>query len=109
MADALNTGKRLDEHRRLLISRQVGCGEQEGLDLRVHERLALQRAAPDVAVLRQEHPSARSHGGEELLVVGAGVEVIREDFNRRAGVAQGFRDQPGAEVVIDQEDGLRLP
>ena len=108
-ADASNAGKRLDQYRRLLISRQVGCGKQEGLDLRVHERLALQGAAPDVAILRQKRPSSRSDSSQERFVVGAGSEVVREHFNGRAGVSQGFGDQPGSEVVIDQENGLRLP
>ena len=76
MADASNAGKCLDKYRRLLISRQVGCGKQEGLD---------------------------------RFVVDAGIEVIREHFNGRTGVSQGFGDQPGPEVVIDQENGLRLP
>ena len=91
------------------MSRQVCCGEQEGLDLRVHERLPLQGAPSDVAVLREKRPSSCSYCGQERLVVDAGIEVIREHLNGRAGVAQGFGDQLGSEVVIDQENGLRLP
>ena len=108
-ADASNAWKRLDKYRRLLLSRQVRRGKQEGLDLRVHERLALQGAAPDVAVLREKCPSPCADRGQERLVVGAGIEVLREHLNGRAGAAQGFGDQPGPEVVIDQENRLRPP
>ena len=74
-----------------------------------HERLTLQGVAPNVAILRQKRPTSRSDCGQERFVVGAGIEVIREHFDRRAGASQGSGDQPGAEVVIDQEDGLRRP
>lgn len=108
-ADASNAGEGCDERRRLLVSRQTGRGEQEGLDLRVHERLTFQGAAADVAALREKRPPPRSDRGQQRLVVGAGVEVVREHFDVRAGFPQRVGDQLGAEVVIDQEDGLRRP
>lgn len=75
----------------------------------VHERLTFQGTASDVAVLREKRPSSCACSGEERLVVGTGIEVIGEDLNGRAGASQGFGDQPGPEVVIDQEYRLRLP
>lgn len=93
----------LDKYRRLLTSGQVGsCMSRKALDLRVHERLAFPGVASDVAILRQKRPSAPSDGSQERLVVGGAV--VREHFNGRAGVSQGFRNQPASEVVIEQED-----
>lgn len=55
----------------------------------------------------RKRPPPRSDGGQQRFVVGAGIEVVREHFDGRAGMAQRF--QLGAEVVVDQEDGLRRP
>lgn len=82
---------------------------RKALTFASNERLTFQGAAADVAVLREKRPPPRSDGGQQRFVVGAGIEVVREHFDGRAGVSQRFRDQLGAEVVIDQEDGLRRP
>ena len=107
LTDLENSRQSPDECLGLLLSGEVGGGQNEGPNTRIHERLDFQLATANVTVFREHHPPALPDKGQPICVPGSLAKLGARQPDVGAVGRERSREHWTAKALVHEEDQRR--